>query len=264
MRARSCFSALLLLAACSDAAIDAADELAPYDEAPDVLAQFTGAYPTLVHLYDSTQNNIPEWIWLHEGIVLNTSLTTNGAIALLQNESGVSLTLEGTSLTVECSNGQRGGTGDNRNFDIPSGSKLLDARCPSGSTPQRAILLVTSIRCPSSVNGWRPNSLNSNPGQGHYYHSNYPTEVNGADGSFTTLERGSSGNSLVGTFRNNTSRVQEINFSLSGSCPGKNTADTVSSGARRVNPNTTTTIELKCESGMPRLPLFDIAGWRPI
>lgn len=248
--------AMTLFAACGDGS-DSETE----DDEPVELALKSGApFPTLVHLYDSTLNNQPEFLYLQQGVSLSTSVTPDGAFARIGNDSRLPLTLEGASVTVECSNGKRGGS-DNADYDVPASGLVIDTRCPSGSTAKTAILLVTSFRSASVSNSYH-NPNPGSPGQGRYYHSNFPTELMGDDGSTTTLLPGSDGNSLIGTFRNLTTDRQEINFSISGTCPG-NKAAVVRSGPRQVNPYDTTTIELKCDGARPKYPLFDIAGWEP-
>jgi hypothetical protein len=251
------FVALSLLAACGDAGEQ--DLNSEGEEGAEEALKSGAPFPTLVHLYDTSLNDQPEFVYLQQGISLSTSLTPNGAFALIGNDSRLPLTLEGLSISVECSNNKRGGT-DNMTRDVPDSGLLIETRCPSGSTPKTAILAVTSFVSASVSNAYH-NPNPGSPGQGRYYHSNFPTELMGDDGSTTTLELGKDGNTLVGTFRNLTTSVLEINYSLSASCPGKKQADVVQSGPRSVDPYETTTIELHCDSGRPRYPLFDIAGW---
>jgi hypothetical protein len=249
--------ALSLLAACADAGEQ--EPLAEDQDGAEEALKSGAPFPTLVHLYDKTLNNQPEFLYLQQGVSLSTSLTPNGAFALIGNDSRLPLTLEGLSISVECTNQQRGGT-DNMTREVPSSGLLIEARCPGGSKPQTAVLLVTSFVSASVSNAYH-NPNPGSPGQGRYYHSNFPTELMGDDGSTTTLELGKDGNTLIGTFRNLTTSVLEINYSISASCPGKKQADVVRSGPRSVNPYEATTISLHCDGGRPRYPLFDIAGW---
>jgi hypothetical protein len=248
---------LSLLGACGDAGEH--ELVGEEQDGPEVALKSGAPFPTLVHLYDETLNNQPEFLYLQQGVSLSASLTPNGAFALIGNDSRLPLTLEGLSISVECSNGQRGGT-DNMTRDVPASGLLIEARCPSGSTPQTAVLLVTSFVSASVSNSYH-NPNPGAPGQGRYYHGNFPTELMGDDGSTTTLQLGKDGKTLSGTFRNLTTRVLEIDYSLSASCPGNKQADVVRSGPRSVDPYETTTIELHCDGGRPRYPLLDVAGW---